>query len=304
MKGVFSHKPNSPYKDVKGEQYHFPKAYLSRVQQMVGDWFAYYEEIRGQTGRYYTGCGRVRQVRNDTQLNDHYFADLEEFLDFDRVIPYREDGGFEAKLVMSDGSINGGTAQSAVRLIEEREFSKIILAGLSENATWPDRSDNFEIDVGESERVDGFFNAGRGQPELVGAPYERPSVLQLTNRKWRDQKFKLHVRTAYDRTCAFTGLRLINGRGRPEVEAAHIRPVEHGGNDWIRNGIALSGTTHWMFDRGLLSLGDELEILQSRKLNHDMAGLLRKEMIAKVPVDENLRPHSEYLKWHRGFHGF
>lgn len=304
MKGVFSHKPNSSYKDEKGQHYHFPKTYLSRVQRMVGDWFAYYEEIKGLNGRYYTGCGRVSHVTNDTQLGDHYFAHLDDFLDFDRSVPYREDGGFEVKLVQSDGRINGGTAQSAVRLIEDWEFAKIVLAGLSETATWPDRTDDGDTDVAESASVDGFFDVGRGQPELIGAPYQRPVVPQLTNLKWRDQKFKLHVRTAYDRTCAFTGLRLINGQGRPEVEAAHIQPVEHGGNDWIRNGIAFSGTVHWMFDRGLLSLGDDLEILQSRKLNHDMTGILRKEMNAMVPTDENLRPHPEYLKWHRLRHDF
>ena len=37
-----------------------------------------------------------------------------------------------------------------------------------------------------------------------------------------------------------------------EDEAAHIRPVEHNGPDIISNGIALSGTAHWMFDRGLV----------------------------------------------------
>jgi putative restriction endonuclease len=304
MHGVFSHKPNSPYKDVKGMQYHFPRVYKSRVEQMVGDKFVYYEELKGHEGRYYTGCGIVTRLREDPELDGHYYADLQDFIDFDRLVPYREDGGFESKLVMSNGNINGGTAQSAVRLIDEQEFAKIILAGLSEEPMWPDRTDSAESEESNDAVVDVFFDSGRGQPALIGAPYERPIILQLANRKWRDQKFKLHVRTAYDRTCAFTGLRLINGRGRPEVEAAHIRPVEHGGNDWIRNGIALSGTVHWMFDRGLLSLGDDLKILQSRKLNHDVSGLLLGEMVARVPSDEALRPHPEYLSWHRTHHGF
>jgi putative restriction endonuclease len=301
MKGVFSHKPDSPYNDVKGVQYHFPRVYRSRVEQMVGDWFAYYEKLKGKEGRYYTGCGVVKRVRADPDLDAHYYADIDDFLDFDRAVPYREDGGFETKLIMPNGIINGGTVRSAVRLIDLSEFNKIISAGLSEQPTWPDRTDSKEPDYANE---DGFFDVGHGQPALIGAPYERSTILQLANRKWRDQKFKLHVRKAYDRTCAFTGLRLINGRGRPEVEAAHIRPVEHGGNDWIRNGIALSGTVHWMFDRGLLSLGDEFQILQSRKLNHDVSGLLHRVMVANVPSDEALRPHPEYLGWHRHYHGF
>lgn len=69
------------------------------------------------------------------------------------------------------------------------------------------------------------------------------------------------VLQAYGSRCAITGLRLINGGGRAEVEAAHIRPVEASGPDIVSNGIALSGTAHWMFDRGLISVADDLQIL-------------------------------------------
>ena len=303
MKGVFSHKPDSSYDDVKGERYHFPKTYLSRVEKVVSDYFVYYEQIPGHTGRFYSGVGRVTQIRPDGKLEDHYYADLADYLDFDRLVPYREDGGYESRLVRTDGSINGGTAQSAVRIIEDSEFAKLIRAGLSQEPEWPDRVDEIGEDTKRPSNA-GFFDFDPNQPEIIGAPANRPVVEQLLNRKWRDRKFKQVIRIAYDRTCALTGLRLINGGGRPEVEAAHIRPVEHGGNDWVRNGIALSGTVHWMFDRGLLSLGDNFEILRSRKLNHDLSGLLRSEGSALVPKDENLQPHPEYLKWHRNHHGF
>jgi hypothetical protein len=79
--------------------------------------------------------------------------------------------------------------------------------------------------------------------------------------------FRRIVVKAYDARCAITGLKLINGGGRAEVEAAHIRPVEKNGPDTVQNGLALSGTVHWMFDRGLISLSDELDILVSRQVN-------------------------------------
>src|SRR3546814_7483993 len=99
------------------------------------------------------------------------------------------------------------------------------------------------------------------------APFERRVEERLTRRPFRDAAFAKLVRDAYDATCALTGLRLINGGGRCEVEAAHIRPVGdgHGGPDSVRNGIALSQTMHWMFDRGLVSLTDDLEILVVRE---------------------------------------
>jgi len=146
--------------------------------------------------------------------------------------------------------------------------------------------------LAEDVTTDGFH-------EELQAGFERPIVQQLLNRRFRDAKFKQHVRKAYDRTCAFTGLRLINGKGRPEVEAAHIMPVKANGPDSIRNGIALSGTVHWMFDRGLLSLTDEFKIMVSRQLNYDVSHILQPNLTAKVPDDPNLRPHPYFLDWHR-----
>jgi putative restriction endonuclease len=76
--------------------------------------------------------------------------------------------------------------------------------------------------------------------------------LMLVNRKIRDANFRRLVCEAYDDTCAVTGLRIINGGGRSEVQAAHIWPVAEGGSDAVHNGIALSGTAHWLFDRHLI----------------------------------------------------
>ena len=57
------------------------------------------------------------------------------------------------------------------------------------------------------------------------------------------------------------------------IAAAHIRPVEANGPDIVSsNGLALSGTAHWMFDRGLISLNDDLKILISRQAN-DVDGI-------------------------------
>ena len=98
-----------------------------------------------------------------------------------------------------------------------------------------------------------------------------------------------------------TGLKLINGGGRAEVEAAHIRPVEHNGPDSVDNGIALSGTVHWMFDRGLIGLGDDLEILVSRQANDpaSIRALINQTGFAIPPQRPLDRPHPAFLAWHR-----
>jgi len=54
---------------------------------------------------------------------------------------------------------------------------------------------------------------------------ERDRVAQLTSRIVRNRLFRRLVLKAYDKRCAITGLKLINGGGRAEVDAAHIRLV-------------------------------------------------------------------------------
>lgn len=299
MKAVFYHKPDSPYDDAEGVRYHFPQIYLTRVQKTIGDWIVYYGPLSERGGRYYTGTARVDSVAAHPERLGHYYAFLSDYIDFDRAVEYKEDGGFEKRLVQPDGQINPGYKVQAVRLLEEAEYAAIVNAGLSASEAWPDRDSPRE---GSEPFDDGLVTEGFAespQPEILDEEFSRPVIELITRRKWRDIKFRHNVRVAYDRTCAFTGLRLINGHGRPEVAAAHIRPVERGGNDWIRNGIALSGTVHWMFDRGLLSLADDLTILKSRHLNHDVSHLINKDMKAHVPNEIRLQPHPIYLSWHR-----
>ncbi|MEO1919427.1 MAG: HNH endonuclease [Paracoccaceae bacterium] len=76
------------------------------------------------------------------------------------------------------------------------------------------------------------------------------------SRKYRDPSFARQVKAAYRGRCAISGFELRNGGGRPEVEATHIRPVAKEGPDTVRNGLALSGTLYWMFDRGLISVSE------------------------------------------------
>ncbi len=287
---VFYHKDGSTYKDIRGQQYHFPKTYLSRVRQTVGDWIVYYGPLPQLPSRYYSGIARVVSVEQDAELADHYYAYLNDYIDFDGPIDYREKGGYEKQLFNPGGVVNAGRSVQAVRIIAHTEFAAIVKAGLSEPDEWPDRTDPVSPvqEIGEEDQA--FY-----QLEFV----DRPILQQTINRPFREAKFRQHIRRVYDRTCAFTGLRLINGGGRPEVEAAHIIPVERGGNDSIQNGIALSGTVHWMFDRGLLSIADDFTILQSRHLNEDVSHLLVRDKIARVPMAPHLRPHPHYLGWHR-----
>lgn len=292
-KAIFTTKVTPSYKDLPEDRYHFPRTYLNYVRQTVGDYIIYYEprrssaELSSRGGRQsYYGAARVVSVVDDAELPDHYFAiiDRTSYLDFDTPVPFQEGGEYyESALEKDDGSTNKGAFGRAVRLIPDAEFDRILKSG-------------FAPVLGEAS-ASAVSLPGLAEPPVV---FERPMVEMLVSRPFRERSFMHNVRSAYSNRCAMTGFRLINGGGRPEVQAAHIQPVASMGPDSVRNGLALSGTVHWMFDRGLISIGDDYRILVST--NHvpeDAARLLNKDGSINLPKDETLYPNQHYLKFHR-----
>ena len=94
---------------------------------------------------------------------------------------------------------------------------------------------------------------------------------------------------------------MLNGGGKPEAQAAHIWPVSDGGPDVVQNGIALSGTIHWLFDRHLISLTDDYRLLVSHnKVPTELRSLFQGQMNRiHLPVDKLLWPHPAYISKHR-----
>jgi len=301
---VFIQNPSSIYKDEPGIRYHFPKMYLRRVQACVGDWVVFYEGKKGALG--YSAIQRVASVHPDPELPDHYFAelDLETLWDFEQVVPRNTPMGlaYEHKLRGADGrAMAGGYAVSAVRGITFDEFSSIVEAGrqpLDGPNALPREADAPGLAAA------GFEAGGFG--EAPQTPFDYPGLVELRpeelmSRPARDRSFARMVKKAYDGKCAISGLDLRNGLGRAEVQAAHIRPVQHKGPDVVANGLALSATLHWMFDRGLISVGQDHEILIS---DNKVSADVRQRLIApsgKLHLPDNPRdhPHPEYLRYHR-----
>ncbi len=290
---VFIHKANSGYDDLAGVQYHFPKRYLSRVEKTVGDWVIMWEP-RSNGGRMaYHSVQRVKSIIQDLQNEGHYYAifDRHSGLDFDQDVAREIDGvALEKSLRGDDGrAMSGGNSVSAVRLISSKEFNDILFYAFPTNLSF--------MGVNQTaETVDGFEDAQ--------TYFERPIVERLTKRKFRDAAFRRQVKKAYNATCAMSGLSLKNGGGRPEVEAAHIIPVEDNGPDTVRNGLALSGTLHWMFDRGLIGVDEDYSIIISEDKipKSTVERLIVPDRRLILPSDTSKRPHPVYLKKHREKH--
>lgn len=288
-KGVFTTKVNPTYDDVPEERYHIPHTYLKQAQQTVGDWIVYYEPRRqddspdGRAGRsVYFATAYVDRIEPDPRKANHYYAFVGQYLEFVHAVPFKSGREyFEAKLRGPDDRTNRGAFQRAVRTMDEHEYQAILHAGFK--GVWDPEAPSVEHMVSEE------------APEYGVARQRR-----IIARPVRDQAFTHVVQTAYNQTCAMTGLKLINGGGRCEIEAAHIRPVADNGPDSPRNGLALSRTAHWLFDRGLVSLADDGEILIAKRLlPKEAARLLNRDRHILTPPRIQDHPHPLFLRYHR-----
>lgn len=292
--GVFIHRADSPYEDSPATQYQFPKQYLSRVSQCVGDWIVYYEPTKVPGSRGYYAIARVERVVQDPTAPGMHLAVIEpgSYLPFPNPVPFLLDDGLAETGLLNEHGRNSGRAQAAVRPMSPKDFDRILSRGFAEDQPVLPRTGGLEPSAGY-----GFHD----EQAPFDHEQERERLTALTSRIVRDRVFRRVVLRAYGERCAITGLRLINGLGRAEVAAAHIRPVESNGPDIVNNGLALSGTAHWMFDRGLIGITDSLEIFISRHVNdRDGAESLVNNTGRLIgPIEDRDRPHPAFLNWHR-----
>lgn len=282
-KGIFIVKPRSIYDDIPEFKYHFPVRYLKIAEECIGDWILYYEPRRADGRQVYFATARVVRIEPDPGTPNHFYAIISDYLEFLNPVPFREgDVFYESALRRPDGGVNKGVFRWAIHHIPDQEYNVILTLGMRGEAGW--------------EELTSLPKVG----EKLEIYTDRRIVEQLISRPYRDRAFLHLIRSAYDNTCALTGLRLVNGGGRPEVEAAHIRSVEASGPDSPRNGIALSRTMHWLFDRGVVSLEDDGRILSAGQLlTEPVKRLLRPDGFAAFPEKPISRPHKEFLRWHR-----
>lgn len=266
------------YKDIPGIRYHYPKQrYHSRLLDLVGSLVLFYEPRRGGTsansgGRQgFTSIAYLDHIEDDPEDATHAFAFFRFYVEFIRVVP------------LSETTLSPKSLQNAVRPIEIAEAERVVRYGLHEP------------------HEQGLARQGLTDITELSTIETRMTRQIVFDKKVRDASFRFRVvEQAYQGRCALTGVRMTNGNGRAEVDAAHIRPVEHNGPDSVRNGLALMKSVHWAFDRGLVSLSDDGEILLvDRGIDDAVLRLFSDERRARLPLQEDLRPHGAFLNWHR-----
>ncbi len=294
-KAVLTTKVSPAYDDLPEQRYHFPRTYLRQIEAALNDWIIYYEprrssaELSSRGGRQcYFATARIVGIEPDASVADHFYARVDSYLDFTNAIPFRDGGTYlESAIQRDDGGTNKGSFGRAVRSLPDHEYTAIVQAAFAPVLSQPD---TIRPDL---------------QPDIIGfgeepATFERSITERVVARPFRDAAFAGAIKQAYGDRCAFTGLRIINGGGRSEVQAAHIRPVAAAGPDSLRNGVALCGTMHWMFDRGLIAIGDAQELLLADgKVPDQVARMLNPDRLLLSPARPEQMPHPQFLRWHR-----
>ncbi|MGW0031513.1 HNH endonuclease [Streptomyces sp. NPDC003314] len=116
----------------------------------------------------------------------------------------------------------------------------------------------------------------------------------ITQRVIRDTAVSRYVKQLHDNTCQACGTRLTTPGGAYS-EAAHIRPLgqPHSGPDVAANVLCLCPNHHVLFDRGMLSISQELIVT-----DHSSGSIL-----GPLRVAEGHSTGLEYLAYHRSHHG-
>lgn len=171
--------------------------------------------------------------------------------------------------------------------------------GLGEVTLGQDALNLFENDI--------LHESPDGYKSKLMKVYQAPKEVQEEERFMRSGAFKRAIPRIYQSTCAITGLGLEGVVNVSMVDACHIVPFATSQNDTIGNGIALCPNMHRAFDRGIISISSNFDVLVSDKFIERASGYNLRQFQGTpiwLPKKSEYHPNIENLAWHREYFGF
>jgi putative restriction endonuclease len=156
-----------------------------------------------------------------------------------------------------------------------------------------------DLTVGEGLRVwnECLARAPQAMP-VVAAPGPRYGAPMMYTPRLGQGIFRVQVLDAYQRACAVT-----QEHSLVVLDAAHVKAYADGGEHDVRNGLALRTDLHKLFDRGYVTVDDQMRLVVGRRLKADFDNGRSYYALSGTPLalpgDATRRPDLDVLAWHR-----
>ena len=130
------------------------------------------------------------------------------------------------------------------------------------------------------------------------------TITQEVQKQRRGRLFVEEVLDSYERQCAICNQSIRLGDTLIGIDACHVKPIQHFGDDHITNGIALCKIHHWALDRGAISISENRDLLISPKLNGSRINEYFHEFAQKpifLPRNSSFHLNEENVRYHRKY---
>ena len=133
---------------------------------------------------------------------------------------------------------------------------------------------------------------------IVKKSENRYGTGQLVYPRLGQGAFRVIVTEAYHRRCAITGEKTL-----PVLDAAHIRSFSQNGPHSANNGILLRNDMHTLFDKGYITLTENMQIEVSKRIKEDYGNgreyyAFQGKNLIILPDDDREKPSREFIRWH------
>lgn len=179
--------------------------------------------------------------------------------------------------------------------------NRLIITNLILTYFFPETITNYLAQKGSD---DSYYNSIQqfvlNDPEVK---YKRVEIVSEEDVFVRSHLFKRYLPQVYNDTCAVTGMQIRSTYNYNFVDACHIVPFSVSHDDKVTNGLALCPNMHRAFDRGLISVDENYQILVSNAIkddsNHPYSFRQHENSQLILPQYIQYYPSLENLAWHR-----
>lgn len=190
--------------------------------------------------------------------------------------------------------------------LKNKNISGLTHGAKMEELIWEEFNSNREALVDEAEKIirklsDNLIESTYLQSEELD--YSSQDKIKLVKTRINQNFFRSSVLSAYNNTCAITGIQINDF-----LVASHIKPWAEDVNNRLNphNGICLNSIHDKAFDKGLITINKDYEIIISNRLkdyysNKFIDDVFKKYEGHKILLPKKFKPSLEFLEYHNNF---